>query len=211
MKQLSIAIIYVILLIIGFIYRENVIDWVQGDNRTDIPFMLFCSAFLSSIPIIPFTIFAGLMGVKYGVFFGFLINMFGVIFSSLIYYLIARNAFKDFFQQYIHRFTGMNNFNELIQKNDLFTLLLARMIFLFPYVLINIYAGINKISLRSYITATLFGSTPPMFILAFGGNKIFTGLPHFIIGLTSYAILLVMLFFGYRYWLKRKVRYSALK
>lgn len=208
MKKWFILFAYLSLIIAGFIYRDALMAWIQNSDPSELPFMLFLSAFLASIPVIPFTLFGGLMGIKFGVALGFIINWFGSLTAAILYYLFTRRFLADFFKRYVEHYRGVRKFNLLIKENSFLAVLLSRMIPVIPPTVINVYSAVNNIKFSTYIIASLIGKIPPMLFLAFGGSQIFLDIHAFLLGLTIYLIFLLVIFFIYRTYFKRKIEFS---
>lgn len=208
MKKFLLVIVYVSALIIGFINKDFFMSWIQSSDITFLPLMFFFSLFLSTIPVIPFTLFAGVMGVKYGLLLGFLINWFGAVTSALIYYVLSRFLFTGYFQKYMNRYKRLRHLNQLIENNEFITILVARVIPIIPPIAINIYSAISRVSFISFLTATLIGTIPPMFFIAYGGDRLFSNFNEFLIGASIYIFFLIVLFVSYKIWLRKKIRYS---
>lgn len=130
MKKWSIFIIYLIAITIIFFNREFLIKWIEYSDPSYLPLMFLLSTFFATVPVVPFALFAGIMGLKYGVLIGLLINWLGGLTASVIYFLLARYIFADFFKKYIKQYRGINKFNSMIEKNAFFAIFFARMV---PY------------------------------------------------------------------------------
>lgn len=204
MKKWIVVITYLIIIIIGFIYRDFLIGWIQDSDPSQLLLMLFISVFLSTIPVIPFTLFAGIMGMKYGIFLGFFINWFGGLVAAVIYYLLARYLLSGFFKEYVLKYRAITTFNQHIKRNAFLAVFLSRMIPVIPPPVVNIYSALSKIQFPIYFTATALGKIPPTFFIAFGGNQLFSHPKTFMLGLIVYGLFLVLIFFFYRITFKSK-------
>lgn len=145
--------------------------------------MFLFSAFIATIPIIPFTLFSGLMGAKYGLVVGALVNWFGRIISSAIYFLSARYFFTDFFSVYLKRFKGIDKFQRMIQKNAFVAIFIARTIPVIPPPVVNIYSGVVGIAFLTYISS----------------------LPKLLISAIFYLIFLIIIILFYKTWFNRRL------
>ncbi|WNS74921.1 VTT domain-containing protein [Bacillus sp. DTU_2020_1000418_1_SI_GHA_SEK_038] len=200
MKKWWVLSFYLVILIIGILNKDLIFAWIQKSDSNDLPIMFFLSVFLAAIPFIPFTLFAGVMGAKYGVLIGTLINWFGGTTAAILYFLLARIFFRSFFSDYIKRMKGIQRFQHMLEKNAFIAILLARLIAIFPPPVINIYTGVSKISFGTYLIATAFGLVPPMFMIAFSGEQIFSSILHLSIGIFVYLLFLLSIFLVYKFW-----------
>lgn len=86
MRRWWIGLAYVILLIVGMTNKDYLLEWLRTSDPSWLPAMFLLSVLIASIPFLPFTLFAGIMGVKFGAMVGLLINWFGILLTSLIYF-----------------------------------------------------------------------------------------------------------------------------
>ncbi|HWO96521.1 MAG TPA: TVP38/TMEM64 family protein [Bacillus sp. (in: firmicutes)] len=208
MKKRLIFVIYLIAITIVFLNRELLMNWIEYSDPSYLPLMLLLSTFFATVPVVPFSLFAGIMGAKYGVLIGLLINWLGGVSASVIYFLLARYMFADFLKKYIKQYKGINKFNSMIEKNAFFAIFFARMIPVIPPPVINIYSGLTKISFLTYFSASAIGKIPPMFIYAYGGKQIFSSFQNFLLGISAYFLFLLIVFLIYRTWSRSKSKRS---
>jgi uncharacterized membrane protein YdjX (TVP38/TMEM64 family) len=199
---------YSIILIVGLINKDLILFWIQKSEPGKLPIMFFFSTLIASIPIIPFTLFAGLMGAKYGVTIGLLINWFGGVSAAIIYFYLSRYFFKDFFSNYLKGIKGIQKFQTRLEKNAMITILFSRMIAIIPSPVINIYSGISNIPFSNFFTATAIGMLPPMFILAFSGKQIFSSLHNLSLGIIFYLVFLLFILSIYKIWFIRQSKFN---
>ncbi|PLR98753.1 TVP38/TMEM64 family protein [Bacillus sp. T33-2] len=205
MKKSLILIIYLATLAIGFLNKDAILPWIENSDPAHLPFMFLVSAALATIPIIPFTIFAGIMGAKYGVVLGFVINWFGSVVAAMIYFLLARFFFRKFFRKYLERFKGINHFHGMVEKNSFISILLARLIPIIPTPVINIYSGVMNVSFATFTAATAVGKLPPAFMVAYSGSQLFSSFQNLLTGLVAYALFLVLVLGIYRLWHRKNI------
>ncbi|MDQ0857363.1 TVP38/TMEM64 family protein [Bacillus sp. V2I10] len=203
-KVLFFAIIYGVILLTAFYYREILLKWLNDTDFSQIPFMFFLSVVLSVVPIIPFSVFAGMMGAKYGIWIGSMINWFGTVGAAIIFFVLARYFFINEFKQYVSRFKGFEKLNSIINRSSFITVLLARLIYIIPPPVINIYSGLSSMSFKTYFFATAIGQIPAMIVYAFLGSQLFTSVQTFVQGLVLYLGFILVVLLIYRKWLKGK-------
>jgi uncharacterized membrane protein YdjX (TVP38/TMEM64 family) len=204
MKKWFIVVVYLIVVTIAFLNKEFLMKWIEDSDPSYLPLMFVLSTFFATVPVVPFTLFAGIMGAKYGILMGLLINWTGGLSASVIYFLLARYMFSNFFKKYIKQYRGINKFNSMIEKNAFFAIFFARMVPIIPPPVINVYSGLTKISFLTYFSASAIGKIPPMFIYAFAGDQIFLSFQNFLFGITTYILFLLIIFLTYRTWSRSK-------
>ncbi|MCQ6275802.1 TVP38/TMEM64 family protein [Bacillus sp. V3B] len=203
MKKWWILIVYTIILAIGLFHKGWILSWIQKSDPSDLPIMFLLAILTATIPIIPFTLFAGVMGAKYGVLIGTLINWFGGVSAAIVYFLFSRFYFKNFFSNYLKRVKGIQRFQILLEKNAFIAILLVRMTAIIPPPVVNIYSGVSNIPFGTFFTATAIGQIPPMFIIAYSGEQIFSSILNLLLGIFAYLVFLLSILLIYKVWLIR--------
>ncbi|MBY0123709.1 TVP38/TMEM64 family protein [Bacillus sp. S/N-304-OC-R1] len=199
-KKWWILLFYIFIVAAGLYYKNFILDWVHKSDSSDLPVMFVLSFLLAAIPFIPFTIFAGLMGAKYGVVIGTLINWTGGVTAAVLYFFLSRIFFRNFFMGYVERVRGIQRLHTMLERNAFIAILLMRLIAIFPPPIVNTYTGISTIPFRTFLLATAFGLIPPMFMIAFSGEQIFTSIFHLFIGVLLYLLFLIFIVLIYRQW-----------
>lgn len=203
-KGLIFAIIYGMILLIAFYFKDFLLTWLNDSDLSQIPMMFFLSIVFSVFPILPFSVFAGMMGVKYGIWIGSIINWFGSVGAAIIFFVLARYFFMNELKKYVTRFKGVDYLNTTINRSPFLAVLLARLIYIIPPPVINIYSGLSPMSFKTYFFATAIGQVPAMIVYAYLGNQLFTSVQTFLQVLFIYLGFILVVLFIYRRWLKVK-------
>ncbi len=172
-----------IFLLITSIYLYNTITletikqnkiWISSfiDNNyafSVFSFFLACTIFINS-PV-PFAAILKLLGgFFFGLYMGAIYNIAATILACLVGFSLSRYAFKEAFEKrYYHH---IKNIESKIEKNGFYYFLTLRFIMVVPYFLINISAGISRVSFKDFLLSTLLGVIPSSLIYANGGNKL---------------------------------------
>ena len=120
-------------------------------------FFLSCLIFINTpVP------FAALMKVFSGFFFGFhmgaIYNVAATTLACLAGFSISRYVLKAPFETvFYHR---LKTIEDEVAKNGFYYFLTLRLIMLVPYFLINITAGMSRVSFRDYLLSTLYSELP---------------------------------------------------
>ncbi len=132
-------------------------------------FFISCVVFVNS-PV-PFAAIVKLLG---GFFFGFYLgaiyNIAATVLACVIGFSISRYAFKDSFEK--RYFNKLKKIELEIEKNGFIYFLFLRLVMVVPYFLINILAGISRISFNKFLYSTIIGVVPASLIYANGGSKL---------------------------------------
>lgn len=199
-KKWWILLFYIFIAAAGLYYKDFILDWVHKSDSSDLPFMFILSFLLAAIPFIPFTLFAGLMGAKYGVVTGTFINWTGGVTAAVLYFFLARFFFRNLFMRYVERVKGIQRLHSMLERNAFIAILFMRLIAIFPPPIVNTYTGISTIPFRTFLLATAFGFIPPMFMIAFSGEQIFTSIIHLLLGILIYLVSIIFIVLIYRQW-----------
>lgn len=198
MKKWMIPIIYAVFLIWGLLNRDIIIFWFKTSDPSYFFMDILLSAFIATFPFIPFTLFGGLVGLKYGLFIGLLLNWFGMFTAALLYYILSRYFLIDYFNRKIKHDKRLGKLQIYINQNAFLAILILRLIPIIPPFVVHIYSGVSRIGYCTYMAATALGLIPPMFILAYSGNQLLTNLPHFVVALFLYGLLVISILFAYK-------------
>jgi len=153
-------------------YREEISSFVQVNYvKSVIAYLLiFMASSLFTIPIaMLLTVVAGFFfGVFWGVLYTNIGSTIGSVFSFLFYrYFIG-------FQFQMKYGEKLKNFNEHLARDGSSYLLMMQFVPLTPAFLINLSAGLSKLSLWTFIWTTSLGILPGSLIYTFAGKKLLT-------------------------------------
>lgn len=200
MKKKLILLVYAVALIYGIKHKDFLLAWIQSSETGNLPIHILLSILTASIPVIPFTLFAGLMGAKYGLLIGTLINWIGGVFAALLYFVLARTFLKNYFRTVVKPIKSIHQFQFMLENNAFIALLMVRMLPIVPPIVVNLYSGIVNIPLGTFFTATAIGQIPPMFLIAYSGSQILTSFMHLMVGIFIYLFCTLLILFIYKTW-----------
>lgn len=108
---------------------------------------------------------------------GFLFGFFGVIYvnigasvGAILAFLAARYLIGDWVQK---RYSDkLASFNREIDENGYNYLLTLRFIPLFPFFLVNIFAGLTRVPLSTFAWTTIVGILPGSFVYIYTGRQL---------------------------------------
>lgn len=153
---------------------KNNKTWILAfvDNHYSLSVFLFftlCAIFINS-PVPFAAIIKILGGFFFGPYLGAMYNIVATVFACALGFWISRYAFKEAFEKkYYKRIKVIEN---KIEENGFYYFLTLRLIMIVPYFLINITAGISRVSFKDFLVSTLLGVIPASFIYANGGKKL---------------------------------------
>ena len=99
--------------------------------------------------------------------------MIGATLGATLAFLIARYFARSFFEDIVERkYPKIRDYDEKLEKNGFMTVLIFRLIPLFPFNGLNFALGLTKVKTRDYFLATLIGIIPGTFAYVYLGNSI---------------------------------------
>lgn len=132
-------------------------------------FFLSCIVFVNS-PVPFAAVIKMLSGFFFGFYMGAIYNIAATILACAVGFGISRYAFKDLFERlYYDRLQALES---EIEENGFYYFLSLRLVMVVPYFLINILAGISRISFKKYLLSSALGVMPASFVYANGGDKL---------------------------------------
>ncbi len=149
---------------------NNLNDFIVETIKIMGPYGVFFSCFLilieSIIPILPLALFITINFLYYGALIGFIVSWIFTICGCLLSFFLCEKAFKKFVDNKIRQNAKANKF--LNRVDDLkFPALVALISIPFaPAFLINVAAGVSKMSLKKFFPALLIGK---VFLVFFWG------------------------------------------
>ena len=129
-------------------------------------FLLFYNTF--SIP--GNIIFIAASGYFFGIYLGYLISIFSLVFGSLIFFSFFHFVVKKLFPITIDKY--IENLQNYISNSSIEYLILFRMIPGPPLFLQNLLLSFLKISKINFVISSFVGFTPLVFIVVFIGNNL---------------------------------------
>ncbi len=109
-------------------------------------------------------------GFLFGTLYGVAIINVSATLGAAVSFLAARYLLGDILQA---RFSEkLKGFNREVKENGASYFLTVRLIPVFPFFLVNIFAGITKISLWKFVITTSLGIIPGSFVFAYAGDNL---------------------------------------
>jgi uncharacterized membrane protein YdjX (TVP38/TMEM64 family) len=116
------------------------------------------------IPFSPFMLIAGANVLAFGFYYGFLINYLASCAGAILAFMFARYYGHDWVERKLTRYPLIAQFNQRMKQEGFFYVLIGRLIPIFPSSIINLGAGVSKISVRHFIFASCLGKFPIIFL-----------------------------------------------
>jgi uncharacterized membrane protein YdjX (TVP38/TMEM64 family) len=160
-------------------------------------YAVFTVAFL---PAAPLTVLAGLL---FGALLGTLYTVIGATVGAVSAFAVTRFFGAAAVENLLaSRLEQVQQYNERLATHGFKTVLLLRLIPLFPFNGLNFALGVSKVAVRDYALATVIGIVPGAFLYALVGASILTRSAANI----GIAVLAVLAFGAVTYYLRDYVR-----
>nr|WP_276562782.1 VTT domain-containing protein [Paenibacillus anseongense] len=149
-------------------------------------------------PVVPYGLFAGALGAKFGFFTGGIINILASTCAALIMFLIFRYSFSGPARRMIARYQRVEHFTKMFEANAFLAVLFARLIPIIPAQVVNIYSAISRIKFITFTLATVLGKIPLMMTFALLGDQLFENTTNVVITIVLYSGFLLLVYVTYR-------------
>ncbi len=202
MKKGLVVLLYGVVIAAVIIFKESLLSWLSLGGVERLPWMIGAAILLAMIPLVPFGIVAGIIGAAYGPVWGSLINVVSSTTAAALTFWAVRLIFQERGRQLMASVKGAERFIFLLERNAFFAVILARLLPFVPAVIVNIGAALFRMSFGSFIMATVVGKVPVMVVFAFMGSQLDSNWPVMLRTLFIYMFFLVVVYAGYRVWLR---------
>lgn len=109
-------------------------------------------------------------GFFFGIYLGFLINIFSMLIGSYIFIFFFKNLFNKIFSSFYIKFSKRLEF--LFKHNTYEYLILLRLITGTPLLIQNLLISFINISKTKFLITSFFGFTPLIILLTYFGSKL---------------------------------------
>ncbi|WP_232056785.1 MULTISPECIES: TVP38/TMEM64 family protein [Methylomonas] len=132
-------------------------------------FFIACSVFINS-PLPMAAVIKVMGGYFFGFYYGAVYNISATLIACLLGFYLSRYALKDLFEAAYYQ--RLQKVEQEIEVNGFYYFLSLRLVMVVPYFIINVIAGISRVSFKHYLFATVLGVIPSSLIYANGGSKL---------------------------------------
>jgi uncharacterized membrane protein YdjX (TVP38/TMEM64 family) len=135
--------------------------------------VLILGKIIGALLFFPGTPLTLLAGATFGVLYGGIISLIGNIVGAILAFFVSR----FFLQKYVHtkilsKYPKILEYEKRFASHGLETVILLRLIPLFPFNALNYLLGVTKVSNREYIVGTCIGIIPGTFAFVYFGNSL---------------------------------------
>lgn len=197
MKKWLTVILYVSVTVIAFIYKDNILSWMEGDHNFSAS--LGIATLLALFPVVPYKAVIGFFGYAYGSLVGALICWIATTLAAAILFGAVKYLFKNQARAYLASIPALEKFTVAVEKRPFASIILVRLTPIIPQTAVNIYAGAAGFPFWSYIIASGLGKIPGITLYAFLGDNIFQSPKSAVTAILVYLAVLVTAGLSLRY------------
>ncbi|QJD83067.1 TVP38/TMEM64 family protein [Cohnella herbarum] len=173
MKKRIVFVIYLATAVLLFVYRNSLLQWIEADSSWEADILLFAVAFLIAVvPAIPYGILAALLGAKYGIVSGSVINLIISSSAAVALFLLVRYTFNPEQRQRAFDIKGISRLTALFDRSPFLAVMIARMLPFIPAQVINILASVTHMKLIPFALASIVGKIPFIFAVTLFGDRL---------------------------------------
>jgi len=161
---------------------------------------------LRGITFLPCGMLSALGGAVFGKLMGTVLTLLGLTAGSVLTFYLARSIGKD----WVRRKLGYRyeKYDRYISRDFPYSIFLMRILPFLPYDAVSCAAGLSGVGLVKFVTETLVGSVPGVFLYVYFGDSI-RSMSYKRIGISVAIILaLAVMPFFFRYFTRTRVRSS---
>ncbi|EFM10490.1 hypothetical protein PaecuDRAFT_2926 [Paenibacillus curdlanolyticus YK9] len=202
MKVWRVLIAYALLAIILYYYRHDLSAWMEN-GEAPLWLLFLVATALAFVPILPYKIVIGALGIMYGPWMGALLSWLAANLASVLLFMLVQRYFYRQGRAYLKRYRQTERFSTLLERRPFLIILVARLIPVFPSVLVNIVPAVLSIRLSTFAIASALGKIPAMLTFAFLGHELMSDPQSAVVLLSIYAGFLLAMLAAYWLWQRR--------
>ncbi|MBP1999389.1 putative membrane protein YdjX (TVP38/TMEM64 family) [Paenibacillus shirakamiensis] len=196
MRKWLVVIAYVILFALAFVYREQLQEWLA--HRPPAVVMLGLSFAIALLPVLPYKLLVGMAGLMYGPLWGGMLCLIGSTAAGTFMYAVVRYGSGEQARRWLSNYRILDQYTRLVEKYPFPSVVLWRVIPLIPQTVVNVYAGLAAVPLWIFITASIVGKLPGIFVYAYLGGTLFSSPILAIKVMSVYLLFTVAILWGYK-------------
>lgn len=167
---------------------ESILHFVNDSPILTALYFIFAKI-LGAVLLFPGAPLTLLAGATFGFMWGSIISIIGNTLGAFIAFMISRYLIRDYITKKLYpKYPVIEKYESRFFTNGLATVLLLRLIPLFPFNALNYLLGITKVNSKDYFIGTAIGMIPGTLAYVYFGNAI-AMLSVFHIGFSLIAII----------------------
>ncbi|MGM0557469.1 MAG: TVP38/TMEM64 family protein [Myxococcota bacterium] len=149
-------------------FADDVLRWVQGLGAWS--YLAFFGLYiLVAVVLIPASVLTIGAGFLYGPIWGVIIVSAASTAGAAVAFLLGRTVAHDWAAERVEDFPRFNALYRAIQKDDFKVVLLARLVPVVPYNILNYAFSLTKVGFKRYVFASWLGMLPATVVYVYVG------------------------------------------
>lgn len=169
-RVISICILLLIIAV-GFFQKDVLLELVMQGGTLSILISMLLVAICVFFPVVPFTVLAGVIGAVFGAFQGVFISLAGAMTGTICFFFLSRYGFRDLAEEKLMKYPKVKEYENILQRNSFFAILIGRLIPIIPAPIFNILCGLSHVKWVTFILASTLGKIPNIVILSYAGSQ----------------------------------------
>ena len=150
--------------------RDHLLAFTEANYATAVGLFILVYIAVTGLSLPGAVILTLAGGFLFGSLWGTLFVNLGATTGATLAFLAARYLLRDWVEQKFGNTVGPIQAG--FSKNAFNYLMTLRLIPLFPFFLVNMVSGLTRVSLGTYVSATVIGIIPGSFIFAYAGRQL---------------------------------------
>jgi uncharacterized membrane protein YdjX (TVP38/TMEM64 family) len=150
--------------------RDRLYDYVQFHYLTSAAVFVASYIIVAGFALPGAAVMTLMGGFLFGMPYGWLFSVTGATGGAVVAFLLSRYLLGSLIQRKYPQ--KLARFNGEMKKNGSMYLLTLRFIPLFPFFLINVFAGLTSVSFMTFLWTTLAGIAPGGLVFAYAGRRL---------------------------------------
>jgi uncharacterized membrane protein YdjX (TVP38/TMEM64 family) len=171
-KKITTIVLTLIVIYVGLTQKNTLLDLIHSKSILAAMIAILFVALLVFFPVVPYIVIAGMIGSVFGIWLGTGISLIGIGLGMMIMFMLSRYGFQDWTQSYLKKYPKIKEYESLFEQNAFIGILLARIMPIIPSPIINIISGVSKVKWATFLSASLIGKLPTIFIFTIAGSLI---------------------------------------
>lgn len=151
---------------------EQVKHFVEQDPQLTALYLIIAKI-IGAVLLFPGTPLTLLAGATLGVFWGSIVSVIGNSLGATLAFLISRYFLRNYVSKTIYtKYPTIQKYEARFFNRGLLTVIILRLIPLFPFNVLNYLLGVTRIKTKDYIIGTVFGIIPGTIAFVYFGKAI---------------------------------------
>jgi uncharacterized membrane protein YdjX (TVP38/TMEM64 family) len=169
-KKITTIVLTLIVIYVGLTQKNTLLDLIHSKSILAAMIAVLFVAILVFFPVVPYVVLAGMIGSVFGIWLGTGISIIGIGLGMIIMFMLSRYGFQEWTQSYLKKYPKIQEYESMFEQNAFIGILLARVIPVIPSPIINIISGLSKVKWTTFLSASLIGKLPAIFIFTIAGS-----------------------------------------